>query len=183
MLTFIGSACLGLLLFTLLDLSFTFTQFLTLAFMIFPFAAISMDCFLLLCKEKIWNELSKGFVIPEHWKITEGALLRYLKNMPKIRLMRIVTTLVLLLFWAKDIALSEWLLQLFPKFIIIFYLSAPFDWVWKKVFKLKKPSIFIVESSTPSSRTSSLSHEVLERSCREMNPSMPGTIAWLTKRT
>jgi hypothetical protein len=185
---FEGAAFFGVLLFIVLDFSIIFKDFLVLAFVLFPFAAISIDGFLLWQKNKIWNTLPTDFVTPEHWKITEEELLKYLKNMPKIRLMRILSALVLLLCWifiSKDFALGTSLLKLFPKFFITFCLASSFDWVWKKVFKLKNPNIFVWELRTPDSRLSTATDGIAERVMNESifnsNPYTPGSTAWFTR--
>ncbi len=102
--------------------------------LVYPAISAIVDLNLLHFKVKIWTELSTE--IPKSWDLTVDELLKYAKNLPKVRLTRFLSGLILLPFiFFKE----NWILATIPVFSVGFFVGILFDNLWLKYFKLKNP--------------------------------------------
>lgn len=172
---------LGLSLFFGVTLSILLRENLCLPFLIisYPFVALFVDVLLYLFRNRLWQPLPDTTIIPPEWDISATKLEQYAKNLPKARLMRVVTSFALMLLFIpliiqeKNIAMT-----VFGGFVFLFFISALFDPIWYRFFKIEKPRIF-----KPKYRSPAAQRAFIERERRDQfDPSIAGTMAWLAKR-
>ena len=101
---------------------------------IYPIVGTMLDVTLHLIKDQFWHKLPTN--IPADWAITAAQLLAYAKYLPKVRLMRFCSCWMLLPFITFD---KDVLLLTISALAVGFFVAALFDWLWLKIFNIKKP--------------------------------------------
>lgn len=168
----------------------------------YPIVALIVDGILYHFKDKLWRPLPPNTRLPSAWKITPVELLQYAKEIPKIRLKRMLTipVLMLLLIPALKEEQTSFIVLLSAVGVVSFFLSALFDPWFCKINHLKKPT-FIEVHSVPYYDKTILDHNAHSfvihpplhntspinprlgnewQTINQQNPYRPGTMAWMT---
>ena len=149
-------------------------------FFMYPIVGTIFDIMLYKFKDKLWKTLPESAAIPKDWKISSEQLLQFAKQLPKVRLMRLLGCLLMLFFvpFEGSIFLKILTVPINGYFICVF-----FDWIWLRAFKLKRPSFLIksVNKSKPSDFKDPFERRRLEI-LRESDPYLAGTSAWVARK-
>jgi len=145
---------------------------IVLLVVLYPFVGIVVDVALYLFRDNIWTSPPKATSIPEEWLIDPDELLKYAKELPKVRLMRILTCWVFLPFLTFSEPDKLMLLEIIVVLSIGFFVSIIFDSAWLKFFRIKKRF-----SIDPECVLSSI-EEGFEQS-RDTDSTSPGSSAWV----
>lgn len=145
--------------------------------LIYPIVAASFDLKLHCLKDRLWQLPSN---VPEDWDITTEQLLTYAKYLPKVRLMRFASCWIVLLVTFTE----NWLLLTISAVAVGFFIAALFDWLWLKIFNIKKPKfpIKLVKSSCQYDPSICDLDRLRQEVARNNDPSAVGSIAWLASR-
>lgn len=181
-------ACSGLLLPKLLITSLIVTVIILLTkklgracaffILIYPVIAASFDIILHRLKHQLWQLPSD---VPEDWSITREQLLAYAKYLPKVRLMRCCSCWVLLPFITFA---ADPLLLTISTLAVGFFVASLFDWLWLKIFNIKKPNfpIRFVKSSCQHNLCDIDIDELSQEIARNNDPCAVGSVAWSASR-
>ena len=114
------------------------SAFLSFLIFFYPFVALILDVLLYAFRNRFWQSLPTNVLIPEDWKISPAELEQYAKVLPKARLMRVLTSPLLMLVF-----IQKWyLLMAFVGFAFFFFIGVLFDSWWLSFFKVKTPKLF-----------------------------------------
>lgn len=155
-------------------------NFWPLFFVVYPTIGILFDIFLYSFRDKLWKTLPKPDAIPENWETSSEKLLQYAKQLPKVRLMRLLGSLLFLPF--LDFDRGSMALVIFSGLTGGYFICVLFDWVWLSVFKLKRPSFPFKIVVTTRSRDTSYLDEMSNNATKQNNPCIPGTSAWFAQK-
>ena len=155
-------------------------NFWPLFFVVYPTIGILFDIFLYSFRDKLWKTLPKPDAIPENWETSSEKLLQYAKQLPKVRLMRLLGSLLFLPF--LDFDRCSMALVIFAGLTGGYFICVLFDWVWLSVFKLKRPSFPFKIVVTTRSRDTSYLDEMTARNSRQNDATAPGSSAWYAQK-
>jgi hypothetical protein len=149
---------------------------LSLAIVIYPFIALMVDGLLYGLKDRLWQPLASNALIPSEWEINAQELEQYARNLPKVRLMRLASIVLLMLIFALPFAGEQNIfITLFTGSSNLFFLSVCFDPLWRRVLKIKAPNILQLNTSD---RANGLSMDDFD----DLDPTVPGSIAWNSRQ-
>ena len=169
----------------IINLHFNKPHIFGCAVILFPIVALIFDIILYLLKDKIWTTLPDA--VPDDWQITPEQLLAYAKHLPKIRLMRLLTCWVSLIFidWNNT---GRWffMVDTMATITLGFLFSAFLDGVWLNIFKLKAPEFPLKQATTTkrdlefrSAREST--RRLAEKIAKNSDVNSPGSLAWFAR--